>query len=512
MKTKLFLFILAIVSTQAIAQDMFYRTFAEQNFSNVFSVNVLPNNDYVFTGESFVVTDYKGEVKSNTWLTDELLFEMIPATNSTYIGVGLVANGVGPIIKKVTSSGANIWLKNQKAGICSALTQTPNGNIYATGGAFTGGIMVISLLPNGNTNWSKVFTDSLGVRCSSQNITYTSDNNLLVTGLIGNQSSSRMILLMKITPAGNILWSRTFDTPDKQVINDVIETSDGGFILAGTTYDTSGYGNENIHVIKTTSTGALVWSKAFGDSEDDEAIAITSTSDGNYAIACQISHVDSNPPPACKPNPCTDALIIKITEQGDTLWTRAYGDYQSEWVRDFISTPDNGFLILGTTPIIGLNTIVPFAFKLDNHGNSECYSYRPDNIKAENPPIQTSQRTMQSQPLSLNMTTTTGNYWPRSPLNKAPICTSIGLEDFEKTEKEISISPNPSSGEVSLSIGEHYSEATIFVREISGKTICTYQFSDDEPIKVNLMGPSGVYILELHLNGSYKTQLKALKN
>ncbi|MHC4271539.1 MAG: hypothetical protein ACYST2_04420, partial [Planctomycetota bacterium] len=64
----------------------------------------------------------------------------------------------------------------------------------------------------------------------------------------------------------------------------VIETSDGGFLMVGET----GFIDNNsakIYVVKTNSSGGLLWQKEFGSSGYNLGNGCVETPDGNYVIA-----------------------------------------------------------------------------------------------------------------------------------------------------------------------------------------------------------------------------------
>jgi hypothetical protein len=64
----------------------------------------------------------------------------------------------------------------------------------------------------------------------------------------------------------------------------LVQTSDGGYALAGYT-NSSGAGSYDFWLVKTDSAGNALWNKTYGGTNDDEAAALVQTSDGGYALA-----------------------------------------------------------------------------------------------------------------------------------------------------------------------------------------------------------------------------------
>lgn len=79
-------------------------------------------------------------------------------------------------------------------------------------------------------------------------------------------------------------WSRTFGGSGDDFGGPVRETSDGGYIIAGYTYSL-GAGEADVYLVKTDSQGWEEWNMTFGGSEDDDGYSVQETSDGGYIIA-----------------------------------------------------------------------------------------------------------------------------------------------------------------------------------------------------------------------------------
>ena len=81
-----------------------------------------------------------------------------------------------------------------------------------------------------------------------------------------------------------ILWNKTYGGTAAERAFSVVATSDGGYALVGTT-DSFGAGEDDFWLVKTDASGNMEWNKTYGGTGDDQAWSLVETSDGGYIIA-----------------------------------------------------------------------------------------------------------------------------------------------------------------------------------------------------------------------------------
>src|SRR5437867_4477028 len=79
-------------------------------------------------------------------------------------------------------------------------------------------------------------------------------------------------------------FQRTIGGTSNDAAKSIIQTTDGGYAMAGYT-NSFGAGNSDIYIVKLYASGTLQWSRTVGGTSDDYAYSIIQNTDGGYAVA-----------------------------------------------------------------------------------------------------------------------------------------------------------------------------------------------------------------------------------
>lgn len=139
----------------------------------------------------------------------------------------------------------------------------------------------------------------------------------------------------------------------------ISQTTDGGYIIAGTT-TSFGAGGRDVLVIKTNALGDTSWTRTYGDANGNEyGYCIQPTSDGGYIVSGSSQNFFNGE---------EDMYILKLKANGDTTWTRTYGGNGYEWGSQIQQTTDGGYIIVGQTPAFS-TTFQAYLVKINANGN-----------------------------------------------------------------------------------------------------------------------------------------------
>lgn len=247
---------------------------------------------------------------------------------------------------------------------------------------------VIKTLPDGNLSWGKnlngVTIDNpwpfpdVDDDCSFMinYIRQTSDNGYILTGQISPSLTSLYVnytdlVLVKLNTSGAVTWAYHYGGTESDIGNVVMQTSDGGYLVAGSTKSFSAKDSLNIFILKTSSTGALTWEKTVQVSsvDDDAAVTVEEVSDG-YIIGGYTEQVNG-------PDTLSDMVLIKTNKTtGAVTWLKTYGaDSDDEKIFDVSLSTAGNLLVTGYTGQSGFNNTLLMKVDISNGNIVSSTSY-----------------------------------------------------------------------------------------------------------------------------------------
>ncbi|MCC7436868.1 MAG: T9SS C-terminal target domain-containing protein [Armatimonadetes bacterium] len=195
---------------------------------------------------------------------------------------------------------------------------------------------------------------------AANSIQQTSDGGYIVAGSSFSSngdvtenhgvSDSADVWIVKLTSKGAIQWQQSLGGSDYDGANSIQQTSDGGYIVAGGSGSTDGdvsgnHGGYDYWIVKLTSTGVIQWQRSLGGSGDDEASSIQQTSDGGYIVAGSSNSRDGD---VSGNHGGYDYWIVKLTSTGVIQWKRSHGDSRNDYAASIIQGSDGGYIAVGT--------------------------------------------------------------------------------------------------------------------------------------------------------------------
>lgn len=473
------------------------------------------------------------------------------------------------LVIKTNAVGDTTWTKtfggamDNEYGFC--VQQTTDGGYIVSGVASSfsdvaGDIYLIKLESNGDTTWTRAYGGN-GYEWGAF-VQQTTDGGYIITGqTLAFGAGDFDAYLVKINATGNIIWTKTYGGVGSEYGTAVQQTTDGGYIITGSNDNTFGFGASDFYLIKTDALGNHLWSKAYGDAGSEEGKAVKQTTDGGYIIA----GTSENTLGPLGPNMC----LIKTNSVGDTLWAKLYGGQMIDECFDVKQTSDGGYIMVGKSFSFSTNGDYDvYVVKVNNQGivewsktyggsstnhNEIGYSISQTNdggyiisgesmfgfgVGLKNLYLIKTDSLGNSGCNQANVATATSNYLPQviatptlsgtggnmtmpatevnSGTTITNLCVSIpnGINEI-RNELAILVYPNPFEGSVVISFNENVQLKSIKVydlllQEVFSKTIDNQIFNSNElNLDLNEL-KSGIYMCEFKSENSSRT-IKLIK-
>jgi hypothetical protein len=269
-------------------------------------------------------------------------------------------------VVKLDANGNLQWTKTiggPDFDVGTSLIQTSDGGYAIAGYTFSFGageddVYVVKLDANGNLQWTKTIGGKDADGGSS--LIQTSDGGYAIAGYTFSfGAGGEDVYVVKLDANGKLQWTKTIGGPGDEIGFSLIQTSDGGYAIAGGTYS-FGAGEADVYVVKLDANGNLQWTKTIGGKNDDAGLSLIQTSDGSYAIAGSTLSFGAGQ---------LDVYVVKLDASGNLQWTKTIGGKDWDAGLSLIQTSDGGYAIAGATKSFGTGGEDVYVVKLDAHGN-----------------------------------------------------------------------------------------------------------------------------------------------
>lgn len=457
------------------------------------------NKPYTFLALALSLILISGNISSQTYFQKVFLSspydqegqDVLPTADGGYLIAGYTTNSTlndaDVLVIKSDATGNEMWRKTYggaKPDFPYHMLATTDGNYFLVGysQSFGGGdydILLIKIDPAGTALWTKTYGgwgNDIG-----RDVIATADGNYVIVGSSNSPGlADQNANLIKIDPAGTIIWSKLVGGTANDYGNSVRQTSDGGYIMIGQTFS-SGAGNGDAYLVKLNANGDTTWTKTFGGAQSDEGYYISIATDGGYAFIIRDSSNAGQD---------IDIRFIKTDASGNVVWNKVYGGNKKDTPKMVQTTSDGGYIIGAISRSFGWVNPDMWILKCNSSGdttwtkrvggsqNEHCYVVRemPDG--------------------SFIATGKTASFGPDFDPIFIKFPGIVGLDEHKKNTLSISVYPNPSTGIFNLDLTE-IGPANIHINDLLGKEIYTKSINKTGLESIQLNSKPGIYFMTL---------------
>ena len=241
------------------------------------------------------------------------------------------------------------------------IVQTPDGGYAITGYSTSPpaayyDAFILRINSNGDTLWSKFYGG--GGYEDANSIVLLPDSGFIIGGQGTNGVTGLDLFLVRATSVGDTLWTKKFGTAATDNIENILRLADGSLILTGGT-DGPGFGGNDGLVVKTDSSGTVIWTKIFGGNSQDDFHQAFQTSDNGFILSGT-----SRSSGALEPN----MWLLKTNAAGDSVWSQTYGGNNHDHGYSAVQTLDGGYIFVGYSSSFGFNAEDAYVVKTNSLG------------------------------------------------------------------------------------------------------------------------------------------------
>ena len=190
-------------------------------------------------------------------------------------------------------------------------------------------------------------TQSKDYEESASDVIKTSDGNYVVVGTSISwewpmPDNMDDVLIVKLDgTSGDVIWNKKIHLRNYDRATSVVEDNDGNYVLTGFT-SSDDANKSDVFFGKVDSQGNVLTKKAITITKNyDGGYSISKTADGGYIIGGEAGHSHNE-----------DFMILKVDQNGNKKWSKKFSDHPDNSAYDAIEASDGNFYLVGSKRIV----------------------------------------------------------------------------------------------------------------------------------------------------------------
>ncbi|MBK6996275.1 MAG: T9SS type A sorting domain-containing protein [Lewinellaceae bacterium] len=483
-----------IVPLSAQPTIQWQKTLGGSTFEEIYSIQQTTDGGFVMVG---VTLSNNGDVSGNHGGFDFWVVKMTVAGDIQWKKAYGGSNNDWPYSIQQTNDGGYIM---------TGLTMSNNGDVFGNHGDRD--CWVVKLNEVGIIQWQKTLGGSGADEAFS--VKQTNDSGYIVAGSSGSNDGDVSgnhgyddTWVVKLSETGAIQWQKSLGGSSTDIARCIIQTMDGGYIMAGESDSNDGdvsvnYGNPDFWIVKLDGNGSIEWEKSLGGPALDVASAICQLGDGSYVVT---GYVGSGVPGH---HGSFDYMVVKLSSSGEVVWDKVYGGSSIDQAFDIQPTTDGGFVVIGHTQSVNGDV-------LNNNGGKDFWVLKL-NEAGEISWQKTLGGSMGESGYSIRQTNDGGyilggftwstngdlsgsgnqgesDFWVVKLSHE-----SVGTEDIATQSSYLEIYPNPASHNITLQLASEEPALTLRITDLLARQLSHQTISNGGSADISAL-PNGFYLL-----------------
>lgn len=278
------------------------------------------------------------------------------------------------LLLKVTSDGSEEWRtviepndngsSSSRNGVGYSIKQASSGGYIISGSYYHYNwgdkAWLLKVDINGNVEWENTFdvqgTDNWSVKNILYDVVNSQDGGYVAIGQIDRDNEQEKVWIVKLDENGAVLWNKDLNEYHNNSGYSLVATNDGGYVVGAVLGYQTG-------IIKVDGNGDEIYSYQFNTGEQVEKVcSIEETSDNGFIIFSENTHQ-------------RQLNLLKTNTSGQMVWLKQFGDDEAstEIGGGASQTTDGGFIITGGTTRFNNGDYDILTIKTDPQGNTVPY-------------------------------------------------------------------------------------------------------------------------------------------
>jgi hypothetical protein len=203
------------------------------------------------------------------------------------------------------------------------------------------------------STWYQVY--GKGKENSGSDLVLTQDGGTLIVGGIGHfEENDRIggVMLLRTNEKGELLWQQIYGGDGYDFGSAIVETPDGGYLIAGAT-TSYGKGGSDGYVIGIDKAGNFLWANTFGGVLNEFINCILPIQEAGYFL---IGNVEDPNDFITDPGVAgyggfagrSNIYIVRLDQKGNQVWDKVIESESNIMSTDAILSLDGSILVLAT--------------------------------------------------------------------------------------------------------------------------------------------------------------------
>lgn len=215
---------------------------------------------------------------------------------------------------------------------------------------------IIKINAEGTEEWQRTYGGKYADVLES--MVATKDGGYLIGGssnspsskdkTIANFGSGTDFWLLKLDAEGKIEWQQVLGGSAEDQLKVVCQTKDGNYMVAGNSNSTTRTtkSGTDLWIVKLDLDGMPLWEKAFNIGKNDVLTSMIEEEEGSFLIG---AYSPSGYKQSNDKEGINDYVALKVSSEGEELWRKIYGSNGEDVLKKLIQTRDGGYLMVGTS-------------------------------------------------------------------------------------------------------------------------------------------------------------------